>query len=82
MNRYTIHIYATVRVPISVEAETPEAALQQASAEFESDRQHYTSTRGYDTETVTEYMVDRMEGLTAIASTTYDSNLKEITIEV
>jgi len=58
--RYVVHIYAVVRVPIEVNAESPEKAVKKVDREINL---HEILDKGKVeyTEDVTEYLVDEIE---------------------
>lgn len=57
MAKYTVHIYAVVRVPVEVEADSPEEAIKK-SDDFDL---HSGFMGGEYSESVTGYVVDELD---------------------
>jgi hypothetical protein len=55
--KYTVHIYAVVRVPVDVEADSPEEAIKKTD-DFDL---HSGFMQGEYSENVTGYMVDEID---------------------
>lgn len=64
-NKYRVHIYAVVRIPVDVEAETPEGAAQAAEESINLHDQPWP-LRGEYAEEIESFLVDGPEGSTAL----------------
>jgi len=69
MAKYKIHIYAVVRVPVEVEAETEKQATLLGLGFFDSNADELIKRDGeYATEVQNTVVVDRMDPMTGIFS--------------